>query len=512
MSSERKSIRIKKNCHRSLAFQASELYIEDDDEEKKKERFNYFLTLSLEDLQAILKTTDEYDQELEQEEFEDPDLFAKEEDSSEEEENGPIHPRLLTRFFGSAIPKVMPSSSSSSNSSTLHDDDTQLVPKTIPALEAVRARLAAEDPEEEAIQRPYLLNQLVNLSERQYNYFSLSSTPFFALYSLYNAHTGNEFVPTAPSWPAELEEEVNTEGGKEVTEGTTIDTDEAVDPDLDATNSGSGVVNDKVNPNLDSTKSGGIINLTKSGGTETTTNTGSAPSTIKPGAKKVGKKQPLPVPLTAAEALAKKTAAEALAKKNAAIASRNAAIAKQTAAQLAAEEDEAQRKAEEEAEDAEQDDDDDDYDDDQQDDDDDDGDFDDEELAPAAKKKRTNPGTKAPASKSGVSTSTPKSSRKRATTEQSFDIETTQLLRGLQEQLAAIDLLATQHIIRPIKAIKGLAEEVNRGAQCVLCTINNVARPARPSSVCVGCSCVINHTPFLVCSEHATKHAFDKAK
>ena len=385
----------------------------------------------------------------------------------------------------------MPSNSSSSNSSAIHDDDTPLVPKLIPELEAVWARIAAKDPAEIAIQRPFLLNQLTDLEDSEYEFYSLPTTSFHTLVRLYKSHTGKEFVPTAPSWPAELEEEEHIEGGKEVTEGTTIDTDEpAEDPDLDATNSGG----------VNNSTGTGVTAATKSGGTKTG-----------PQRRVV----PLPAPLktaTAAEALAKKTAAEALAKKNAAIASRNAAIAKQTAAQLAAEEDEAQRKAEEEAEDAEQDDDDDDYDDDQQDDDDDDGDFDDEELAPAAKKKRTNSGPKTVASKTGDNTSTPKSSRKRATTEQSFDIETTQLLRGLQEQLAAIDLLATQHIIRPIKAIKGLAEEVNRGAQCVLCTINNVARPARPSSVCVGCSCVINHTPFLVCSEHATKHAFDKAK
>ena len=43
-------------------------------------------------------------------------------------------------------------------------------------------------------------------------------------------------------------------------------------------------------------------------------------------------------------------------------------------------------------------------------------------------------------------------------------------------------------------------------------TIYDCTAPARPSSVCVGCSCLINKTPFLVCSEHATKHAFDKAK
>ena len=78
MSSERKSTRIQKNCHRALAFQASELNIEDDNEELKKERFNHFLTLSEEDLQTILAITDEYE-----EEFEDPGLFAKGEDSSE---------------------------------------------------------------------------------------------------------------------------------------------------------------------------------------------------------------------------------------------------------------------------------------------------------------------------------------------------------------------------------------------------------------------------------------------
>ena len=69
MSSERKSIRIKKNCHRSLAFQASELYVEDDNEELKKERFNYFLTLSVEDLQTILAVTNEYDDEQEEDEI-----------------------------------------------------------------------------------------------------------------------------------------------------------------------------------------------------------------------------------------------------------------------------------------------------------------------------------------------------------------------------------------------------------------------------------------------------------
>ena len=41
----------------------------------KKERFNRFLTFSEEDLLAILKTTNEYDEELEEEQFEDPSLF-----------------------------------------------------------------------------------------------------------------------------------------------------------------------------------------------------------------------------------------------------------------------------------------------------------------------------------------------------------------------------------------------------------------------------------------------------
>ena len=328
------------------------------------------------------------------------------------------------------------------------------------------------------------------MEDSEYEFYSLPTTSFHTLVRLYKSHTGKEFVPTAPSWPAELEEEEHIEGGKEVTEGTTIDTDEpAEDPDLDATNSGG----------VNNSTGTGVTAATKSGGTKTG-----------PQRRVV----PLPAPLktaTAAEALAKKTAAEALAKKNAARASRNTAIAKQTAAQLAAEEEEAQRKAEEEAEDAEQDDDDGDYEDGQQDEDDDDED-DDEQLAPAAKKKRTNSGPKTVASKTGDNTSTPKSSRKRATTEQSFDIETTQLLKGLQEQFAAIDLLATQHVVRPIKDIEGLADYVARGAHCAVCVNNNVARPSRPSSVCVGCSCVINHTAFLVCAEHATKHAFDKAK
>ena len=94
-----------------------------------------------------------------------------------------------------------------------------------PELEAVRARIAAKDPAEIAIQRPFLLNQLTDLEDSEYEFYSKPTTSFTnVLVRLYKSHTGIDFVPTAPSWPAELEEEADNEGGKELTEGTTIDT------------------------------------------------------------------------------------------------------------------------------------------------------------------------------------------------------------------------------------------------------------------------------------------------